>query len=147
MVKLFTFRNMETYIHESSNIYDSAEIGEGTRIGAFVEIGHKVKIGKNCRIGCGSFIPENVIIEDNVFVGPHTVFTNDKNPPSNGAWRKEPPTLVKEGAAIGANSTLLPNIILGNDCKIGAGSVVTKNVPNNEIWLGVPAQRMHNEKY
>ena len=85
---------METYIHESSNIYDSAEIGEGTRIGAFVEIGHKVKIGKNCRIGCGSFIPENIIIEDNVFIGPHTVFTNDKNPPSNPERRKNLQSLL-----------------------------------------------------
>ena len=125
MVKLFTFRNMETYIHKSSNIYDSAEIGEGTRIGAFVEVGHKVKIGKNCRIGCGSFIPENIIIEDNVFVGPHTVFTYDKHPPSHGAWRDEPPTVVQEGASIGANSTILPNIVLGEICKIGSGSVVT----------------------
>ena len=131
---------MNTYIHPSSNIYKSAQIGEGTRIGAFVEVGHKVKIGKNCRIGCGSFIPENVIIEDNVFIGPHTVFTNDKHPPSNGKWREEPPTIVKEGATVGANSTILPNLILGNNCKIGAGSVVTKNIPNNETWMGVPAK-------
>ena len=127
-------------IHETANIYESAIIGEGTKIGAFAEIGNKVKIGKNCSIGYGVFIPENVIIEDNVFIGPHTVFTNDKNPPSNGKWREEPPTIVKEGATIGANSTILPNITLGNNCKIGAGSVVTKNIPNNEIWMGVPAK-------
>ena len=92
-------------IHESANIYESAIIGEGTKVGAFAEIGNKVKIGKNCSIGFGVFIPENVIVEDAVFIGPGTVFTNDKYAPSKGKWRNEPPTIVKSGVTIGANSS------------------------------------------
>lgn len=127
-------------IHKTANIYDSAIIGEGTKIGAFAEIGNKVKIGKNCSIGFGVFIPENVIIEDNVFIGPSAVFTNDKYAPSKGKWRKEPPTIVQDGVSIGANSTILPNLCIGKNAKIGAGSVVTKHVPANKIVFGNPAR-------
>ena len=127
-------------IHKTANIYNSAIIGEGTKIGAFAEIGNKVKIGKNCSIGFGVFIPENVIIEDNVFIGPSAVFTNDKYAPSKGKWRSEPPTIVQEGVSIGANSTILPNLCIGKNAKIGAGSVVTKHVPANKTVFGNPAK-------
>ena len=127
-------------IHKTANIYNSAIIGEGTKIGAFAEIGNKVKIGKNCSIGVGVFIPENVIIEDNVFIGPSAVFTNDKYAPSKGKWRSEPPTIVQEGVSIGANSTILPNLCIGKNAKIGAGSVVTKHVPANKTVFGNPAK-------
>ncbi len=127
-------------IHETANIYDSAIIGPGTKVGAFAEIGKNVVIGENCSIGCSAFIPENVIIEDSVFIGPHVVFTNAKYAPSNGKWREEPPTVVCSGASIGANSTILPNLSLGKNCKVGAGSVVTKNVENNTVVLGNPAR-------
>lgn len=127
-------------IHESANIYKSATIGEGTKVGAFAEIGNKVRIGKNCSIGFGVFIPENVIIEDAVFIGPGTVFTNDKYAPSRGKWRNEPPTIVKSGATIGANSTILPSLTIGENSRIGAGSVVTKNVSKNSIVFGNPAK-------
>lgn len=129
-------------IHELANIYDSAVIGEGTKVGAFAEIGRNVIIGKNCSIGCGAFIPENVIIQDDVFIGPHVVFTNDKHAPSNGAWRAEPPTVVKSGVSIGANATILPNLVIGSKSKIGAGSVVTKSVPENSVVAGNPAKIM-----
>ena len=105
-------------IHSTANIYDSAQIGEGTKVGAFAEIGHKVIIGKNCSIGFGVFIPENVIVQDNVFIGPGTVFTNDKYAPSKGKWREEPPTIVESNVSIGANATILPNLIIGQGSKI-----------------------------
>ena len=128
-----------SYISEKANVYDTAEIGENVSIGAFAEIGNKVRIGNNVKIGCGAFIPENVVIQDDVFIGPHTVFVNDKYPPSNGAWKNEFPTIVYSGVSIGANSTILPSLqIQGN---VGAGSVVTKNIPKNEIWVGVPAKK------
>ena len=129
-------------IHPSANIYTSAEIGKGTKIGAFAEIGHNVVIGKNCSIGCGVFIPENVIIEDNVFIGPHVVFTNDKYAPSKGKWREEPPTRVSSGVSIGANATILPNLNIHKNATIGAGSVVTKDVPEKTIVRGNPAKEL-----
>tara|TARA_R110001592_G_scaffold298402_3_gene569193 strand:+ start:605 stop:997 length:393 start_codon:yes stop_codon:yes gene_type:complete len=129
-------------IHNTANIYESAFIGEGTKIGAFSEIGNKVKIGKNCSIGYGVFIPENVEIKDNVFIGPGTVFTNDKYAPSRGKWREEPPTIVMSGVSIGANSTILPNLIIHRDAKIGAGSVVTKHVGVNKTVAGNPAREL-----
>jgi acetyltransferase-like isoleucine patch superfamily enzyme len=127
-------------IHDSANVYDSATIGEGTKVGAFAEIGRDVVIGKNCSIGCGVFIPENVIVEDNVFIGPHAVFTNDKYAPSQGRWREEPPTVVGTGASIGANSTILPNLQIGAEAKVGAGSVVTKDVAPQDVVIGNPAR-------
>ena len=129
-------------IHESANIYKSATIGEGTKVGAFAEIGNKVRIGKNCSIGFGVFIPENVIIEDAVFIGPGTVFTNDKYAPSRGKWRNEPPTIVKSGATIGANSTILPNVIVGKGSIIAAGCVVTKSTEPYSINAGVPNKKI-----
>jgi len=136
-----------SYIHPMSNIYDSVVLGENVKIGAFAEIGKNVKIGKDVSIGCAAFIPENVIIEDDVFVGPHVVFTNDKHAPSNGAWRDLPPTIVESGVSIGANSTILPNLTIGRNATIGAGSVVTKDVPPFSIVCGNPAREIiKNEK-
>lgn len=129
-------------IHDTANIYDSAVIGEGTKVGAFAEIGRDVVIGKNCQIGCGAFIPENVIVKDNVFIGPHVVFTNDKYAPSNGAWRNDPPTIVEDGASIGANATILPNLTIGRGGSVGAGSVVTKNVGEKKTVVGNPAREV-----
>lgn len=133
-------------LHEMANIYDSADIGEGTKVGAFAEIGRNVNIGDNCSIGCSAFIPENVIIEDNVFIGPHVVFTNDKYAPSNGRWRDEPPTVVGAGASIGANSTILPNLNIGKKSKVGAGSVVTRDVPEGATVAGNPARIIQIDK-
>lgn len=127
-------------LHETANIYDSAVIGEGTKVGAFAEIGREVKIGSNCSIGCSAFIPENVIVENDVFIGPHVVFTNDKYAPSDGRWRDMPPTIVESGVSIGANATILPNIKIGEGSRIGAGSVVTKDVPPQAVVIGNPAR-------
>jgi len=129
-----------------SNIYESAQTGDGTKVGAFAEIGHNVVIGEDCSIGCGVFIPENVIVKNNVFIGPHVVFTNDKYAPSKGRWRDEPPTIVEDGVSIGANSTILPNIVIGKGAKIGAGSVVTKDVEAYAIMVGNPARDIRRAK-
>lgn len=129
-------------IHKTANIYPSALIGENVVIGAYSEIGKDVQIGDGARIGFGVFIPENVMIGENVFVGPRVCFTNDKYPPSLGAWREQPPTKVGDNAAIGANATILPNLTLNTYCKIGAGAVVTKDVPADEVWVGNPARKI-----
>jgi acetyltransferase-like isoleucine patch superfamily enzyme len=103
-------------------------------------IGEKVIMGIGCKIQPFAFIPDGVTIGNNVFVGPHVTFTNDKYPPSNGkSWMA---TRVNDGASIGAGATILPGIIIGKDAVIGAGAVVTKNVPGGETWVGNPAARL-----
>jgi UDP-2-acetamido-3-amino-2,3-dideoxy-glucuronate N-acetyltransferase len=131
-----------SYISDKSNVYESAILGKNIKVGAFAEIGKDVVIGDNVNISCGVFIPENTVIEANVFIGPHTVFTNDKNPPSNGAWRNNKPTIVKSGASIGANCTILPSLLIGENSRIGAGSVVTKDVMPNTLVYGNPAKEV-----
>lgn len=119
-----------------NNIYPEAEIGDGTKIGSFVEIG-KCTIGKNCKIESYAFIPTGVTLEDDVFVGPHVCFTNDKRPPSGGEhWAK---TLVCKGAKIGANATILPGVTVGENALVGAGAVVTKDVLPGTTVVGNPA--------
>ena len=129
-------------ISKLANVFESAKIGDGVKIGAFSEIGRNVKIGDDSNKSAGVYIPENVIIEDNVFIGPHAVFTNDKKPPSFGKWRQEKPTLVKSGASIGANSTILPNLTIGKNSVIGAGAVVTKDVSDGVTVVGNPSREI-----
>jgi acetyltransferase-like isoleucine patch superfamily enzyme len=121
------------------NFWGNHKIGSGTKIAAFVEIGDNVVIGKNCSIQAFVFICPLVTIEDDVFIGPHVCFTNDKKPPSFGKyWEK---TLVKKGAVIGANSTIIPGVTIGNNAIVGAGSVVTKNIGDGEKWYGQAAKK------
>ena len=127
-------------ISDKANVFESAKLGKNVKVGAYAEVGRDVVVGDNTNISAGVFIPENVIIEDNVFVGPHAVFTNDKNPPSFGEWRKEDPTIVKSGSSIGANSTILPSLTIGKGSVVGAGSVVIKNVPDGVTVAGNPAR-------
>lgn len=116
------------------NIYDS-EIGEGTRIGSYVEIAHST-IGKDCNIQAFVSIPNGTTIGDNVFIGPKSTICNDKHPPSS----KLSPVTIEDRASIGGGVTILPGVTIGTGAKIGGGSVVTKNVPAGETWIGNPAR-------
>ena len=87
---------------------------------------------------------DGITIEDDVFIGPNTTFTNDKKPKSGNRDFKIEKTIVKQGASIGANATILPGISIGSNSLVGAGSVVSKNIPDNEVWIGNPA-RFHRK--
>ena len=134
-------------IHAFVNLYGCI-IGDGTRIGAFVEIQKGAKIGTNCKISSHSFICEGVDIRDNTFIGHNVTFINDKYPSAVNSEEKPQsekdwsvvPTLVKEGVAIGSGSTIMCGVTVGAKVLIGAGSVVTKDIPDNEIWAGNPAK-------
>ena len=135
------------YHSDLVNLY-GCEIGDSCKIGAFVEIRKQVRIGRNVKIQAFAFIPEGVTIEDGVFIGPHVCFTNDKYPSAvnpDGSLMEPSdwqiiPTLVKQGASIGANATILCGITIGEYAMVGAGAVVTHDVPARAVVLGVPAR-------
>ncbi len=129
------------------NLY-GCEIGDETKIGAFVEIQKNSKVGKRCKISSHTFICEGVDIEDNVFIGHGVMFTNDIFPratASGGAlqteadWKVEK-TKICKGASIGSGATILCNLTIGENAIVGAGAVVTKDVPANAIVAGCPAK-------
>jgi acetyltransferase-like isoleucine patch superfamily enzyme len=130
-----------------TNLY-GCEIGDDVKIGTFVEIQKGVKVGNRCKISSHTFICEGVTLEDEVFIGHNVVFTNDLYPRAtngNGMLQTEVdwrvvPTLVKHGASIGSGAVLLAGITVGENALIGAGSVVTKDVPANSIMAGNPAR-------
>src|SRR5258706_8837464 len=133
------------------NLY-GCEVGDNTKIGAFVEIQKNAKIGKNCKISSHTFICEGVTIEDNVFIGHGVTFINDSYPRAtapNGELQTEQDwsierTLVRKGASIGSGSTVLANITIGENALIGAGSIVTRDVPANTIVAGYPARLLRS---
>jgi UDP-2-acetamido-3-amino-2,3-dideoxy-glucuronate N-acetyltransferase len=140
-------------IYDFVNIY-GCEIGDNTKIGTFVEIQKGSKIGKNCKISSHTFICEGVTIEDNVLVGHGVTFVNDKYPRATNDkgelqteedWAVEP-TLVKNGASIGSGSTILSKVTVGEKVIVGAGSVVTKDIPPNTIVAGNPAKILRRIK-
>jgi acetyltransferase-like isoleucine patch superfamily enzyme len=129
------------------NLY-GCEIGDETKIGAFVEIQKNASVGRRCKISSHTFICEGVTIEDNVFVGHGVTFVNDMYPRATAAngglqtekdWKVER-TLIKKGASIGSGATVLANLVIGEGAIVGAGSVVTRDVPPNTIVAGNPAK-------
>jgi len=133
------------------NLY-GCEIGDGTKIGAFVEIQKNASVGRCCKISSHTFICEGVNIEDDVFIGHSVTFINDVYPRATAAggglqtesdWKVEK-TRVCKGASIGSGSTILCNVTIGENAIVGAGSVVTKDVPPNAIVAGNPAKFMRS---
>ena len=129
------------------NLY-GCSVGDNSKVGAFVEIQKNANIGRNCKISSHSFICEGVEIEDNVFIGHSVTFINDSYPrattrdgglQTEADWKVER-TLVSKGASIGSGSTILSNLTIGDNALIGAGSVVTKDVPANAVVAGNPAR-------
>lgn len=129
------------------NMY-GCEVGDETKIGAFVEIQKNATIGKRCKISSHTFICEGVTIEDNVFIGHGVTFTNDSYPRATTAggglqteadWKVER-TVIKKGASVGSGTTILSKVTVGENAIVGAGSVVTKDVPANSIVAGNPAK-------
>ena len=130
-------------IWEPCNVYDSAIIGDNVSIGMFSEVGDNVCIGNNTRIGAQCFIPDGVIIGDNCFIGPKVCFTNDKYPPSGReCWGY---TVIKDNVSIGAGSIILTGVCIASNSMVGAGSVVTKSIPPDEVWVGNPASKLKNK--
>ena len=147
------------FVHESSYVDDGAEIGVGTKIWHFCHVMPRAKIGEHCNIGQNVLISSDVtigtnvkiqnnvslytgvIVEDDVFLGPSMVFTNVINPRSHVSRKDEyKTTLVRKGASIGANATIVCGTTLGRYCFVGAGAVVTKDVPDYALVYGTPAR-------
>lgn len=120
-------------------ILPEAELGDNCNINAHCFIENDVKIGNNVTIKCGVYIWDGVIIEDNVQIGPNVTFINDKYPRSKMPFKLHR-TTIKKNASIGGGATILGGITIGENSLIGAGSVVTKDVPPDEIWIGNPAK-------
>ncbi len=134
------------------NLY-GCSVGDNTKIGAFVEIQKNAHVGKNCKISSHTFICEGVVIEDDAFIGHGVMFINDTYPraTANGALQTEADwdvehTTVKRGASIGSNATILSKVTIGENAIVGAGSVVTKDIPPNAIVAGNPARVLRSIK-
>jgi acetyltransferase-like isoleucine patch superfamily enzyme len=145
------------FIHPNSDV-QSKQIGEGTRVWQYVVIlpgavigrdgnicahcfiENKVVVGDRVTVKCGVQLWDGITLEDDVFVGPNATFTNDLHPRSRNASAMRLSTLVKKGASIGANATILPGLTIGEGAMVGAGSVVTKDVPAHTLVVGNPAR-------
>ncbi len=129
-----------TLIWQCTIILPGAVIGSNCNINSHCFIENKVIIGNNVTIKCGVYVWDGITIEDNVHIGPNVTFTNDLYPRSKHKFEIKP-TMIKKGASVGANSTVLAGVTVGEYALIGAGSVVTKNVPGNTLWMGNPARQ------
>lgn len=148
-------------IHPLSDVQTS-KIGNNTFVWQFTVILKEAVIGDNCNVNCQVFIENDVVIgnnvtvkpgvhiwdglriEDDVFIGTNVTFTNDRYPRSKQYPEEFQQTIIKKGASIGANATILGGLTIGEKALIGAGSVVTKNVPSGELWVGNPAKKVRN---
>ncbi|HZM17248.1 MAG TPA: acyltransferase [Candidatus Krumholzibacteria bacterium] len=135
-VKIFSFVNLY-----------GCSIGDGTKVGSFVEIQKNASIGRNCKISSHTFICEGVTIEDDVFIGHNVSFINDKYPRATASGRLQTeadwsvqPTRVCAGASIGTSCTILSNVTIGRNTIIGAGSVVTRDIPDGVVAAGNPCR-------
>jgi UDP-2-acetamido-3-amino-2,3-dideoxy-glucuronate N-acetyltransferase len=149
MISKDVFLGKDVVIHHPDlvNLY-GCTVGDGSKVGSFVEIQRNASIGRNCKISSHSFICEGVTLEDGVFVGHGVMFTNDRYPKAvnpdgslkNDADWKIIETRVKSGASIGSNATIICGITIGTQALVGAGAVVSKDVPDFAIVTGVPAR-------
>ncbi|MBX7204278.1 MAG: N-acetyltransferase [Bacteroidia bacterium] len=130
----------QSRIWQFAVVLQGASIGENCNINSHTFIENDVVIGNNVTIKCGVYLWDGIRIHNNVFIGPNATFTNDKFPRSKQYPSAFQPIIIEEGASIGANATILGGITIGKHAMIGAGSVVTRNVPANELWVGNPAR-------
>jgi acetyltransferase-like isoleucine patch superfamily enzyme len=130
-----------TLVWQHCVILPGAQIGKNCNINAFCFIENDVVIGDNITLKCGVYVWDGITLENDVHIGPNVTFTNDMYPRSKHNFRVERTTICR-GASVGANSTLVPGITVGRYAMIGAGSVVTKNVPGNSLWFGSPARHI-----
>lgn len=130
----------DTRIWQFAIVLKNAVIGGNCNINSHTFIENDVVVGDNVTVKCGVFLWDGLRVEDNAFIGPNVTFTNDKYPKSKAYPDEFQQTVVKKGASIGANATVLGGVSIGENSLVGAGSVVTKSIPDNELWVGNPAR-------
>jgi UDP-2-acetamido-3-amino-2,3-dideoxy-glucuronate N-acetyltransferase len=133
-----------TSVWQYAVILSGAVIGDNCNINCHTFIENDVKVGNNVTVKSGVFLWDGIVIEDNVFIGPNVTFVNDKFPRSKQYPEEFQKTVIKKGASLGANATILGGITVGENAMIGAGAVVTKDIPANTLWVGNPAKQVKN---